>query len=182
MVVLALNPTPRMVDFVRVVLHDDSMMKSKAVTLAITGTLAFIGADAVASNLDTGEQNARFQSVDTTFNADAAPELHVRVISGVASLVEGSDVEDLFPSTTGVTEVLVTIEPPSGEVIEVTATSGPTWTEDPTSGNWEATFAMPAAGGTTLGEYDIVVDPDGSALSCAGKFKVKKTTGGSTGG
>lgn len=133
-----------------------------------------LGTLGAAASLDESTE-ARIAAATTTFNANPEPSLHVRVLRGTASLAEGSDVEDVFPSTTSVTQVEVTIMPPSGLEIDVTATSGPTWSQDPSSGAWVAIFPMPAVGGTTLGEYDIVVDPDGVDLTCTGKFKVKKT-------
>jgi hypothetical protein len=159
------------------------MVNAKTIPLSLLlAGFVFLGGDAIASNhtIGAGEQNARVRSA--VFTADPAPTLHVRVVGEACELAEGEESDDLFPYNTQVTQVLVTIEPPSGETIEVTATSGPSWSENVTSGSWEATFAMPAAGGTTLGEFDIVVDPDGEALTGTGKFKVKKSTGGSTGG
>lgn len=141
-----------------------------------------MASDLLVTNADSDAIDSRIAAVDTTFYANANPFLHVQLIRGSASIAEGGDVEDVFPSTTSVTEVLVTIVPPSGEDIEVYATSGPEWSQDPTSGNWQATFAMPSAGGTTLGEFDVIVDPEGSALTCTGKFKVKKAGTGTSGG
>jgi hypothetical protein len=151
------------------------MSHSKVIKILMIGVFGLVGIDAIASNptITTGEQDARFQTVDTTFTADAAPVLHERLVGQTASLVEGADIEDLFPYNTQVTQVLVTIEPPSGHDMAVTAVSGPSWTENAV-GAWEATFSMPAPGGTTTGEFHIVVDPGGTEKTNGGVFKIKK--------
>lgn len=134
------------------------------------------GVRAQPNILDGAEQQSRFAGADTTFSAQEFPVIQVTNDSGDAVLERGPEYEDVFPTSTTVTEVIATIAAPSGDTITVTTLTGPTWTENAV-GDWEATFAMPAPNGSLTGTFEVEID-GGSSQTSGGSFKIKN--GGTT--
>lgn len=132
---------------------------SRFISTMLLLSACLLTTDAVAKPtiLDGNEHSARTEFADTTFYDNEFPILNVRNVSGNAIVVEGPEIEDLFSSTTSATEVVVTMQPPSGEGIIVATMSGPTWYED-TAGNWAATFPMPDPGDELIGTISVTLD------------------------
>jgi hypothetical protein len=131
--------------------------------------------------LDGDEESARVAAVDTLFCNNEFPILNIRNVGGDAVIVEGEEIEDFFFYTSSATEVVVTIEPPSGDPITVTTLTGPTWYEDVSSGAWEAVFTIPSPGNEAGGTFEVQLDSGGDADN--GHFNIKKQgNGGGSGG
>ena len=141
--------------------------------LVVAGCLLTADAAAGPTILDWDEHSARTQLADTVFYNNETPVLNVRNVGGDAVLVEGDEIEDIFDEANPPSSIVVTIAPPSGETITVTGVSGPSWSEDPSSGEWTATMSMPSEGQENTAEFDVELDSGG--LSDDGNhFKIKK--------
>lgn len=136
-------------------------------------------AEAGPSLLGGDEESARTAAADTVFTNNEFPIINIRNVNNDAVIVEGLEIEDVFSYTSTATEVVVTILPPSGDSITVTTLSGPTWYEDPASGEWEAVFTIPSPGNETTGTYEVELNSIGSeSKTGAGTFKIKKQSNG----
>ena len=93
-------------------------------------------------------------AMNTTFTADPSPDIYTSESNGEITVIGGPDFTDIFPSSTSVSTVVVTIYPPTTSAIEVASISGPTWVEG-TGGAWQATFSMPSPGGENKAEIEV---------------------------
>ncbi len=139
----------------------------------------FLVSDVQAGDVALGEggQDSRVAAADTVFYDNEFPVINIRNVGGDAVIVEGAEIEDIFSYTSSATQVVVTIEPPSGDSLTVTTLSGPTWTEDYATGYWEATFSVPSPGGETSGSFEVSIDGS-TGMSNSGNFKIKKQSDG----
>lgn len=145
--------------------------------MLLAGTCLF-ASQAVAGPtiLDGNEQSARTSAADTTFYDEEFPEINIRNTNGDAVIVEGDEIEDIISYESTITEVVVTINPPTGDSITVTTLSGPTWYEDSATGVWEAEFTVPSPGNEVTGTFEVSID--GEQSSSNGQFKIKKQSDG----
>jgi hypothetical protein len=92
--------------------------------------------------------------------------------SGVATLVQGPEQGDLLTDSFKAGSVQVSIQPPTGWSLQ--------------SVNWSngtsGVLSVPAPGIEEFHRFDFTLAQNGTSLSGTGKFKVKKATGGSSGG
>jgi hypothetical protein len=147
---------------------------TRILLVTVGACLLAVEASAGPMILDGNEQAARTASADTIFYDNEFPILNIRDVSGDPVIVEGTYVEDIFSYESTATEVVVTIVPPNGDSITVTANSGPTWYEN-AAGEWEATFTIPSPGGETNGSFDVELAS--TSNSNTGNFKIKKSAG-----
>ena len=156
------------------------MKHRNQITLGIllAGTCLF-ASQAVAGPdiLDGNEDAARTSAAVTTLYDDDLPVITIRNVGGDAVIDPSDEIEDIFSYSSSVTEVIVTIEPPSGDSITVRTLTGPTWVEDTGTGNWEAEFTMPSPGGELTGTFNVAIDGSQGNTN-DGQFKIKKQSGG----
>jgi hypothetical protein len=129
--------------------------------------------------LDGDEQSARVQSADTIFYDEEFPVLNVREVNGELVLVGGPEYENIISSQSGIAEVVVTMVPPSGWELTVTATSGPVWYQLST-GSWRVVIDVPSPGNETISSFDVEMEntQNSTRLSGNGHFKIKKQADG----
>ena len=91
--------------------------------------------------------------------------------SGALTLTNGLDQGDLLTEAFSAGSVQVSITPPSGWSLQ--------------SVNWSngtsGVLSVPPAGVEESHRFDFTLAQNGTSHTCAGKFKVKKATGGGTG-
>jgi len=132
-------------------------------------TRASIATLLLLTPLSSSRASAHTQSADdsgsriamnTEWEAEAFPQIYTTVSGGELELLGGPEYYDEFPSTTSVTQVVVTIYPPAVGSIDVVTLLGPTWYEN-TSGAWQATFPMPSPGIQKKGEFEVYLESAG---------------------
>jgi hypothetical protein len=118
-------------------------------------SLALLLGMATGARADVDTTNGRFSAADTTYYDDGTLTLQAKIEGSEVVLQEGDSIDDIFDENTRITQVVVTIDPPTtGESIVVTTLSGPTWTEQADE-SWQVTFSMPAAGECTSGSFGL---------------------------
>lgn len=133
------------------------MQQNKLSKLAlVTGVgLALLLGVATVAQAQVDTTSSRFSAADTTYYNDDTLTLQATIAGSEVVLVEGDSIDDIFDENARITQVVVTINPPTtGGAIVVTAISGPTWTEQ-ADDSWQATFAMPAPGECTTGTFGL---------------------------
>ncbi len=105
------------------------------------------------------------------FRDDPSPALQCTIdATGSAMLTQGPDQGDELSSGFTGSSIQVSIKPPSGWSLQSVR-----WSNGSTG-----VLGVPAPGVEESHRFDFTLAQNGTALTCTGKFKVKKTTG--TGG
>lgn len=107
------------------------------------------------------------------FRDEPSPSLPSTIDStGSATLTQGLDQGDLLSESFPGGSVQVSIQPPSGWSLQSVSWSNGTG----------GVLSVPPPGVEESHRFDFTLAQDGTSLTCTGKFKVKKATGGSSGG
>ncbi len=92
--------------------------------------------------------------------------------SGALTLTQGLDQGNLLTEAFSAGSVNVSIQPPTGWSLQTVNWSNGTG----------GVLSVPPPGVEESHRFDFTLAQNGTSLSCAGKFKVKKATGGGGGG
>lgn len=103
------------------------------------------------------------------YTDEPSPSLQSTIdASGALTLTQGLDQGDLLTAAFSGGSVQVSIKPPTGWSLQ--------------SVNWSngtsGVLSVPQPGVEESHRFDFTLAQNGTSLSCAGKFKVKKATGG----
>jgi hypothetical protein len=108
------------------------------------------------------------------FRDEPSPSLlsTVDTASGIATLIQGSEQGDFLSESFTGGSVSVSIQPPTGWSLQ--------------SVNWSngtpGVLSVPPPGVEESHRFDFTLAQNGTSLTGTGKFKIKKATGGSSGG
>lgn len=108
------------------------------------------------------------------FRDEPTPSLQstIDATTGTVTLTQGLDQGDLLSAGFTASSIQVSIKPPSGWSLQSVQ-----W-----SNGSSGVLSVPAPGVEESHRFDFTLAQNGTSLTCAGKFKVKKTTGGTSGG